>query len=83
MKGVLKRLGFRCSDEMEKEIALKSLRWSTLYSGCALFALTVYEKAVTGEMGWAFFILITQYLVFWTAHLVYTRKMSGGGRNEE
>ena len=82
MKGIQKRFGFRRSDETEKEIALKSLRWSTLYSGCALFALTVYEKVVTGEVGWAFFILITQYLVFWAAHLVYTRKM-GGSRDEE
>ena len=49
MKGIQKRFGFRRSDETEKEIALKSLRWSTLYSGCALFALTVYEKVVTGE----------------------------------
>ncbi len=78
MKGFFKRIGFRRSDEMEMEISLKSMRWSSLYSGCALFALVVYEKVTTGEMGWAFFILITQYLVFWIAHLVLTRKMNGG-----
>ncbi len=78
MKGIFNRLGFRPMDEMEMEISLKSLRWSSLFSGCALFALTVYEKVTTGEMGWAFFILITQYLVFWIAHLVLTRKMGGG-----
>ena len=82
MKGIINRLGFRPMDEMEMEISLKSLRWSSLFSGCTLFALAVYEKVTTGEIGWAFFILITQYLVFWVAHLVLTRKM-GGGVDEE
>ncbi|HHX59002.1 MAG TPA: hypothetical protein GX706_04550 [Candidatus Moranbacteria bacterium] len=72
------RLGFRRMDEMEMEISLKSLRWSSLFSGCALFALSVYEKVTTGELGWAFLIFILQYLVFWGAHHVLTRKMSGG-----
>jgi hypothetical protein len=82
MKGIFKRLGFRLMDEMEMEISLKSLRWSSLYSGCALFALAVYEKITTGEVGWAFFILITQYLVFWMVQLILTRRMEGG-RDEE
>ena len=82
MKGILKRLGFRRMDEMELEISLKSLRWSSLYSGCALFALSAYEQVTTGEIGWAWMILITQYLVYWIAHLILTRKM-GGGKGEE
>ena len=82
MKRFFRKLGFRRSDEMEQEIALKSLRWSALYSALALFALTVYDTVSTGKLGWAFFILITQNLVFWVAHLILTRRM-GGGRDEE
>lgn len=73
------RLGFRHSDEMELEIALKSLRWSSLFSAGALFALTVYETITTGKAGWAFFILIMQTLVFWVAHAVLARRLGGGG----
>ncbi len=82
MKGFFKRLGFRRMDEMEMEISLKSLRWSSLYSGCALAALTTYEIITTGEIGWAWFILITQYLVFWIVHFVLTKKISGGEDEE-
>lgn len=82
MKGFFNRLGFRRMDEMEMEITLKSLRGASLYSGCALFALTIYEKITTGEIGWAFFVLISQYLVFWIAHLIFTRRMGGGGDEE-
>jgi hypothetical protein len=82
MKGFIKRLGFRHMDEMEMEISLKSLRWASLYSGCALAALTIYEKITTGEIGWAWFILITQYLVFWIVHSILTKKMSGGEDEE-
>ncbi len=82
MKKFFRKFGFRRSDEMEQEIALKSLRWSALYSALALFALTVYDTVSTGNAGWAFFILITQSLVFWVAHFVFTRKM-GGGRDEK
>ncbi len=82
MKGFFEKLGFRRSDEMELEIALKSLRWSALYSALALFALTVYDTVTTGGAGWAFFVLITQTLVFWVAHFVLTRRV-GGGRDEE
>ena len=82
MKEFFRKLGFRRSDEMEQEIALKSLRWSFLYSALALSALTVHEMVSTGELGWAFFILITQNLVFLVAQLVLTRRM-GGGRDEE
>lgn len=82
MKRFFNRLGFRRMDEMEMEISLKSLRWSSLYSGCALFALITYEKITTGEIGWAWFILITQYLVYWIAHSILTKRMSGGGDEE-
>lgn len=82
MKRFLERIGFRRMDEMEMEISLKSLRWSSLYSGCALAALTIYEKISSGKIGWAWFILVTQYLVFWIAHFILTRRMSGGGDEE-
>lgn len=82
MKGTLRKLGFRRMDEMEMEISLKSLRWSSLYSGCALFILGVYEKITTGEIGWAWFILITQCLVFWITNFVLTKRM-GGDTGEE
>ncbi len=82
MKGTLRKLGFRRMDEMEMEISLKSLRWSSLYSGCALFILAVYEKITTGEISWAWFILITQYLVFWITNFILTQKM-GGDAGEE
>lgn len=82
MKGFFRKLGFRRSDEMEQEIALKSLRWSALYSTLALFALTVYDMVSLGEVGWAFFILITQSLVLWVAQIVLTRRMGGGGDEE-
>lgn len=42
MKRFFERAGFRRMDEMEMEISLKSLRWSSIYSGCALAALTIY-----------------------------------------
>ena len=82
MKPFWERLGFRRSDEMELAIALKALRWSSLFSACALFALSVYETITTGKAGWAFFILIVQTLVFWVAHAVLARRLGGGGYEE-
>ena len=82
MNRFFQKLGFRRMDEMEMEISLKSFRWASLYSACALMALTCYEKITTGEIGWAWFILITQYLVFWISRTVLTRKMSGDDDEE-
>ncbi len=76
---LLERIGFRRMDEMELVIWLNSLRWSSLYSGCALMALTIYEMVSTGKIGWAWYILITQYIVCWIAHYILTRRMRGGG----
>ena len=65
----------RKMDEMEMSINLKALRWSYLFTVIALFLWTVYDFIKTHTLTLAFFLLISQNLIYFYASQIYKWKM--------
>lgn len=68
-------LGFKKMDEMETEITLKSIKIAWAYTVVFLFIWSVYEYITNRAWGTAFFLLITQNLIFLGVSTILKRRM--------
>lgn len=68
-------LGFKKMDEMEMSIALKSIKIAWAYTVIFLFVWSIYEYYKTGVWGLAFFLLITQNLIFMGTQFILKKRM--------
>jgi len=61
-------------DEMEMQISLKSIKVAWIYTVIFLFIWSAYDYFTKSENGLAFFLLITENLVFLVTQLILKRK---------
>lgn len=66
------------SDEMELNISLASIKFAWLYTVIFLFSWSIYDFIKTSSFNnsLAFFLLITQNLIYLCIHYILKRKMS-------
>lgn len=70
------------ADEMEMYINLKSIRIAWAYTVLVLLVWSVYEMVKFGELGWPFYLMITQNLIIFVSKEIIRRKLTAG-KNEE
>lgn len=62
-------------DEMQMSINLKAIKWSWLFTAIALFIWAVYDFVRTHTVSVAFYLLITQNLVYFFVSQISKCKM--------
>ncbi|NFO11866.1 hypothetical protein FDB29_12385 [Clostridium botulinum] len=64
-------------DEMQLTINLASIKFAWIYTVIFLFIWSTYDRIKTGQYNsLAFFLLISQNLIYLFAHLILNRKMN-------
>ncbi len=72
------------ADEMEMSINFKAMRLSWVFVTAALLVWCVIELVVYGDTPFIpFIILCGQNIIFFSAKLIMTNKVSGKGSSEE